>query len=65
MHCTLTLTQFKLDYTHTLHKYKNLLDLMHIHDILYLCIICCTLAYYCVYICVHNVECVHTVYNVH
>ncbi len=33
MHCTLTLTQFKLDYTHILHKYKNLVVLMHIHDI--------------------------------
>ncbi len=57
----------KFDYTHTLHKFKNLVVRMHIHDIfvLSLCIICCTFAYYCVYICVHNVECVHTVYNVY
>ncbi len=25
----------QLDYMHTLHKYKNLVALMHIHDILY------------------------------
>ncbi len=35
------------------------------HCVSSLCIICCTFAYYCVYICVHNVECVHTVYNVY
>ncbi len=59
-HCTLTPTQFKLDYTYTLHKYNNLSATtgyhpMHIHGICVfsLCIIYCTFAYYCVCIYVY------------